>query len=144
LPLNNKPSSILVENNKKKKTTKLTKSDVNQILIYLELNENLCIRSYDSNEELRDLILSYTKAVSEYLSKQNESVLFCEKSVEKCQTKISKDGHGFIHLWKEMLENFPLVSSDQAQAICSVYPSPLLLLKVSISTLDFFYFDILI
>jgi len=130
LPTNNKSNSILVENNKKKKATKLAKSDANQILIYLELNENLCIRSYDTTEELRDIILSYTKAVSEYLSKQNETLLFSEKSVEKCQTKISKDGHGFIHLWKELLENFPLVSSDQAQAICSVYPSPLLLLKV--------------
>lgn len=55
--------------------------------------------------------------------------MFCDKSIEKSQAKVSKDGQGLINLWKDILESFPLVSSDQAQAICAHYPSPLLLKK---------------
>jgi hypothetical protein len=39
---------------------------------------------------------------------------------------------GLINLWKDVLECFPMVSCDQAQAICLAYPSPLLLKKVFI------------
>lgn len=58
-----------------------------------------------------------------------ENLLFCDKSVEKSQAKVGKEGQGLINLWKDLLESFPLVSSDQAQAICALYPSPLLLKK---------------
>nr|QNH68100.1 crossover junction endonuclease EME1 isoform x2 [Brachionus koreanus] len=113
----------------KNKKTKLNKYDLNKAVISLELEENCCIRSYDTTDELRDLILSYTKSVAEYLSKTEgaDNLIFCDKSVEKSQAKISKDGQGLINLWKDILESFPLVSSDQALAICSQYPSPLLL-----------------
>ena len=95
------------------------------------MNENVCVRSYETGEELRDLIICYTKSVAEYLIKNNssENMIFCEKQSEKSQTKI-KDGQGLIFLWKEILECFPMVSAEQAQAICAVYPSPLLLKKV--------------
>ena len=130
---------------KKKSSSKskpsVTKSDANRAIIYLELNENVCMRSFDSSEELRDLVLSYSKAVAEYLSKQDhgENVIFCDKSVEKSQTKVSKEGAGLINLWKDILESFNLVSSDQAQAICAIYPSPLLLRKVFVFFLIFLF-----
>lgn len=98
-------------------------------VLSLELEENCCIRSYETSDELGDLVLCYTKSVGEYLSKIEgaENLIFCDKSIEKSQAKVGKDGQGLINLWKDMLESFPLVSSDQAQAICSQYPSPLLL-----------------
>jgi hypothetical protein len=114
------------------KYVKLGKSDMNEIQIRLELEHVTCVRSYETVEELKDLVLSYTKSISEYLIKneQSENLLFCDKAVEKSQSKVSKDGQGLINLWKEIIETFPHVSSDQAQAICSVYPSPFLLKKV--------------
>lgn len=77
-------------------------------------------------------ILSYTKSISEYVSKTelNENLVFCDKSVEKSQTKVTKDGQGLINIWKDMIECFPMVGCDQAQAICAVYSSPLILKKV--------------
>lgn len=102
-------------------------------MLHLELHENVCIRSFETSEELRDLVLSYTKSVSEYTQKhsQAENMIFCEKSLEKSQSKVAKDGQGLINLWKDLLECFPMVSCDQAQAICLAYPSPLLLKKVN-------------
>lgn len=111
----------------------MTKSEINQVVMHFELRENVCIRSYETGDELRDLVLSYTKAVSEYAQKHTlaENMIFCDKSLEKSQNKVSKDGQGLINLWKDLLECFPLVSCDQAQAICVQYPSPLLLKKVT-------------
>ena len=112
----------------KSKKHDLSKSEINFVILHLELKENVCVRSYESGDELRDLVLSYSKSISEYDQKQSQAsgIIFCEKSSEKSQGKVSKDP---INLWKEMIECFPMVSSDQAQAICLAYPSPLLLKK---------------
>ena len=32
----------------------------------------------------------------------NENLIFCDKSIEKSQTKVSKEGHGLINLWKDL------------------------------------------
>jgi hypothetical protein len=110
-------------------TPSLSKSDINSGIIYLELNENCSIRSYETGEELKDIILSYTKSISEYAIKHDlaENMLFCE-SIEKSY-KIGKEGQGLLNLWKNFLECLPSVSCDQAQAICATYPSPYLLKK---------------
>jgi hypothetical protein len=74
----------------------LSKSEINFAIIYLELKENVCIRSFETGEELKDLVLSYSKAISEYNQKNSltSSLIFCEKSLEKSQGKVSKDGQG--------------------------------------------------
>ena len=103
---------------------KFSKTELNALVIELELNESVCVRHYETSDELRDLILSYTKAVAEYEMKQQDAnLLFCEAKGEKS----SKASDGLINVWKDMLECFPLVSSDQAQAIVANYPSPLML-----------------
>lgn len=116
----------------KSKQSNLSKSEINQAVMHFELRENVCVRSYETGEELRDLVLSYTKSVSEYAQKHAlaENMIFCDKGSEKSQSKVNKDGQGLLNLWKDLLECFPLVSCDQAQAICVQYPSPLLLKKV--------------
>lgn len=112
--------------------------DVNRVIVELELEQRVTVRSYETTSELKDLVLSYTKAVSEYASRCDsmDNMLFCEKSIEKSQTKVGKEGQGLINLWKDFIQTFPQVSSDQAQAICAVYPSPLLLKKVFYSFID--------
>ena len=112
--------------------TLITKSELHHALIELELGQAVCVRSYESVEELKDITVSYTKAIAEYAAKRDgaENLLFCDKAVEKAQARVAKDGQGMINLWKEMVETFPLVAADQAQAICSAYPSPLLLMNV--------------
>ena len=112
-------------------TSKLTRSELNECLVALELDERVCVRACETVEELKDLVVSYTKAIGEYdkHGQLAEQMLFCEKAVEKSQTRV-KDGQGLINVWKDLVETFPLVSSDQAEAICSVYPSPLMLKKV--------------
>jgi hypothetical protein len=124
--------SLLAKQTKQKQQTKLTKSDVQRCLIQLEIEENVSVRSYETVEDLKDLILSYTKSISEYTSKKDGSdlLIFCDKAVEKSQSKVGKDSHGLIQLYKDLISEFPLVSSDQAQAICSAYPAPFLLKKV--------------
>ncbi len=48
----------LVKIKKVSKTTKpvLSKSEVNSVIIYLELNHQCCIRSFEGVDELRDLV----------------------------------------------------------------------------------------
>lgn len=123
-----KPSS----KSSKSAAPRVNKSDFNELQIALEIEENVQIRSYEDATELKDLVMSFTKAIAEYTSKHSssENALFSECSVEKAQSKIGKDGQNLIHLWKELIQSFPMVSSDQAQAICAVYPSPLLLKQV--------------
>jgi hypothetical protein len=108
---------------------KVKKSDVRNFLIKLELEDKINIRSYQSVEDLKDLVFCYTKSISEYSAKKGSSddMLFCDKSVEKSVAKVSKNSIGLIGLWKDVIETFPLVSADQAESICSVYPSPFLL-----------------
>lgn len=115
----------------KTKSKKVGKQELGQAIIRLEMEHNVSVRSYETVEELKDVIMCYSKSISEYASKheQAENLLFCDKAVDKAQTKV-KDGQGLINLWKELIETFPLVSGDQAQAICSAHPSPLLLKKV--------------
>lgn len=124
----------------KQKKTKLTKSDLNDVLIALELEQNVQFRSYEGVAELKDLVLCYTKAVCEYSSRfdNHENMMFSDKSIEKSQTKIGKDGQNLINLWKDLIQTFPMVTSDQAQAICSAYPSPLLLKKVKTTSIQRF------
>ncbi len=73
--------------------------------------------------------------MSEYLAKSelNENLIFCDKGVEKSQTKAGKDGQGLINVWKDMIESLPMVGNEQAQAICGAFPSPLLMKKVRIN-----------
>ena len=115
-----------------KSATKISKSDLSEVQITLELEERVQIRSYEEASDLKELVLCYTKSISEYASKHSskEQALFSDSSIEKAQTKIGKDGQGLINLWKEMIQTLPMVSSDQAQAICALYPSPLLLKQV--------------
>ncbi len=131
-PAANSDKPSLLKNTKAKATKaatpSLSKSDLNWGVIHLELSENCSIRSYETSQELTDLILSFTKAVSEYADKHEkaENIIFCDSKGES-KSKIGKDGQGLLNLWKDMLECFPMVSCDQAQAICASYPSPFLL-----------------
>jgi len=113
----------------------LSKSEINSVIIHLELAENCCVRTYETSDELRDLILSYTKSISEYADKLEKagSVIFCESKSDS-KSKIGKDGQGLLNVWKDILECFPMVSCDQAQAICASYPSPYLLNEAYLST----------
>lgn len=111
----------------------LSKSEINSAIIHLELNENCCVRSYETSNELIDLILSYTKSVAEYADKHEkaENMIFCDGKGDS-KSKIGKDGQGLLNVWKDILECFPMVSCDQAQAICASYSSPFLLMRVII------------
>ncbi len=113
------------------KTQSLTKPELNAAIIQMELNENTCVRSYETSAELIELILSYTKAVADFADKSEkaENLMFCDGKGES-KSKIGKDGQGLLNVWKDCLECFPMVSCDQAQAICAAYPSPLLLYQV--------------
>jgi hypothetical protein len=122
---NRNPSKI------KQKSTNLTKSEINQGIIHLQLSGNVSIRSYENGEDLKELILCYSKAIGDYSMKheQASNALFCEKDIEKSNSKIGKDGQGLLNLWKDILQSLPSVANDHAQAIISKYPSPLLLKK---------------
>ncbi len=87
-------------NNKAASNSKnnLTKYEINNFIINLQLFEKVCIRSYENGEELRELVSCYTKSISEYNQKHAlaENMIFCDKT-DKSQTKVSKDGQGFFN-----------------------------------------------
>lgn len=91
-------------NNKTASNSKnnLTKSEINNLIIYLQFFENVCIRSYENGEELKELVSCYTKSISEYNQKHAlaENMIFCDKT-DKSQTKVNKDGQGFLIYMKK-------------------------------------------
>lgn len=82
------------------------------------------------------LISQYTKAIAllpSKLEKKQQSSQF-EWFIgydNKDTVKVDKDGYGLKKLWQQQLCQFPLLSLEIAEAISSIYKSPLQLIKAS-------------
>lgn len=96
-------------------------------------------RIVESPDEIALLVFQYTKAIAELPYKRDKR----EKLVEKLEwfaigdnkdtVKVDKDGFGLKRLWRQQLCQFNHSSLETAEAICSVYGSPLELFQVNFS-----------
>lgn len=93
-------------------------------------------RLIENSQDLALMICQYTKSISEIPYKlqkrRNQEGKFdwYVMGDNKNTVRVDKDGNGLKRLWQQQLCQFNLSSLEVSEAICTVYPSPIQLIKV--------------
>ncbi|XP_009987968.1 PREDICTED: crossover junction endonuclease EME1, partial [Tauraco erythrolophus] len=108
----------------------ITRKDVEDALIDLQLDKYVQVSPFESWEALGEFATMFTKAVAEAPFKRarekTEFPFYLEKGW--CGgVKVDRSGKGLFEVWKRQIQQFNRVSLEMAEAIVSAYPSPRLL-----------------
>lgn len=115
---------------------KISKKKFDESLIRIQLVHHVNSKLIENEGEMILLINQFTKSLATLpakLEKKQESSQF-EWHIgydNKDTVKVDKDGYGLKKLWQQQLCQFPLLSLEIAEAISSVYKSPLQLIQAS-------------
>ncbi|KFQ42471.1 Crossover junction endonuclease EME1, partial [Nestor notabilis] len=120
---------------RKKKAVKdsgleITRLDVEEALVDLQLCKQVQVRFFESWEELGVYATMFTKSVAEAPFKRERENMGFSFYLEKAWcggVKVDRSGKGLLEVWKRQLQQFNRVSLEMAEAIVSTYPSPQLL-----------------
>ncbi|XP_053850565.1 crossover junction endonuclease EME1 isoform X2 [Vidua macroura] len=110
----------------------LSRMDVKEALVDLQLSTQVQISIFESSEELGEYATMFTKAVAEAPYKRERENTGFPFYLEKdcCRgVKVDSSGKGLLKVWKRQIQQFNRVSSEMAEAIVSAYPSPQLLIQ---------------
>ncbi|KFU93425.1 Crossover junction endonuclease EME1, partial [Chaetura pelagica] len=110
----------------------LTRMDVEEALVDLQLSTQVPVRFFESWEELGEFVTMFTKAVAEAPFKRERENTGFSFYLEKrwCGgVRVKPSGEGLLEVWKRQLQQFNRVSREMAEAIVSAYPSPQLLIQ---------------
>ncbi|XP_048344399.1 crossover junction endonuclease EME1 [Sphaerodactylus townsendi] len=113
-------------------TPKLSRVDVEEALVGLQLHTGVQIRVLESWKEFADFAGMFTKAVAEAPFKRERdksSFSFCLDGDWIGGKKVDRSGKGLLQVWKRQLQQFNRVSLEMASAIVAKYPSPRLLVQ---------------
>uniref|UniRef100_A0A8C8R627 Essential meiotic structure-specific endonuclease 1 n=1 Tax=Pelusios castaneus TaxID=367368 RepID=A0A8C8R627_9SAUR len=108
----------------------LSRVEVEEALVDLQLHTGVQLRILEGWKELGDLAGMFTKAVAEAPFKQERektSFSFHLESEWCGGVKVDRTGKGLSQVWKRQIQQFNRVSLEMASAIVAAYPSPLLL-----------------
>ncbi|XP_034645145.1 crossover junction endonuclease EME1 isoform X1 [Trachemys scripta elegans] len=108
----------------------LSRVEVEEALVDLQLHTGVQVRLLESWKELGDFASMFTKAVAEApFKKEREKTGFSfYLESEWCRgVKVDRSGKGLSQVWKRQIQQFNRVSLEMASAIVAAYPSPLLL-----------------
>ncbi|CAF0909856.1 unnamed protein product [Didymodactylos carnosus] len=115
--------------NQKKPRLTIKQNDLENVLVQLQLLNQCVIKYVENDNDLALLVLSFTKAVSVAPQKRlkNQSPFtFHVDSMKKLKAiRIDPENSNqcLQLLWKQVLQQFPLVGIEQAQAISNQYPT---------------------
>ncbi|XP_068065666.1 crossover junction endonuclease EME1 isoform X1 [Anomalospiza imberbis] len=110
----------------------LSRMDVKEALVDLQLSTEVQISIFESSEELGEYATMFTKAVAEAPYKRERENTGFSFYLEKdcCRgVKVDSSGKGLLKVWKRQIQQFNRVSSEMAEAVVSAYPSPQLLIQ---------------
>uniref|UniRef100_A0A8C3NXW2 Essential meiotic structure-specific endonuclease 1 n=1 Tax=Cyanoderma ruficeps TaxID=181631 RepID=A0A8C3NXW2_9PASS len=110
----------------------LSRMDVKEALVDLQLSTQVQISIFESSEELGEYATMFTKAVAEAPYKRERDNTGFSFYLEKgcCGgVKVDPSGKGLLKVWKRQIQQFNRVSPEMAEAIVSAYPSPQLLIQ---------------
>ncbi|XP_059341946.1 crossover junction endonuclease EME1 [Ammospiza nelsoni] len=110
----------------------LSRMDVKEALVDLQLSTQVQISIFESSEELGEYATMFTKAVAEAPYKRERENTGFSFYLEKdcCRgVKVDPSGKGLLKVWKRQIQQFNRVSAEMAEAIVSAYPSPQLLIQ---------------
>ncbi|KFQ54038.1 Crossover junction endonuclease EME1, partial [Pelecanus crispus] len=108
----------------------ITRMDVEEALVDLQLCKQVQVSFFESWEELGEFATMFTKAVAEAPYKREREKMEFPFYLEKgsCRgVKVDRSGKGLLEVWKRQIQQFNRVSLEMAEAIVSAYPSPQLL-----------------
>ncbi|XP_064032743.1 crossover junction endonuclease EME1-like [Pogoniulus pusillus] len=108
----------------------ITRMDVEEALVDLQLNKQVQVTFFESWEELGEFAAMFTKAVAEAPFKRERAKTGFSFYLEKSWcggVKVDPSGKGLLEVWKRQIQQFNRVSLEMAEAIVSAYPSPQLL-----------------
>ncbi|CAM4555914.1 unnamed protein product [Lepidochelys kempii] len=108
----------------------LSRVEVEEALVDLQLHTGVQVRILESWKELGDFASMFTKAVAEAPFKQEREKTGFSFYLESewCRgVKVDRSGKGLSQVWKRQIQQFNRVSLEMASAIVAAYPSPLLL-----------------
>ncbi|KAM9281759.1 crossover junction endonuclease EME1 [Morus bassanus] len=108
----------------------ITRMDVEEALVDLQLDKQVQVSFFESWEELGEFATMFTKAVAEAPFKREREKTGFSFYLEKgwCGgVKVDHSGKGLLEVWKRQIQQFNRVSLEMAEAIVSAYPSPQLL-----------------
>lgn len=92
-------------------------------------------RLIENAQDLGLMVYQYTKSISEIPYKlqkresQENKFDWYVMGDNKNTVRVDKDGNGLKRLWQQQLCQFNLSSLETSEAICTVYPSPMQLIK---------------
>ncbi|XP_063265230.1 crossover junction endonuclease EME1 [Prinia subflava] len=110
----------------------LSRMDVKEALVDLQLSTQVQVSIFESSEELGEYATMFTKAVAEAPYKrerENTGFSFYMEKGSCGGVKVDPSGKGLLKVWKRQIQQFNRVSSEMAEAIVSAYPSPQLLIQ---------------
>ncbi|XP_067164590.1 crossover junction endonuclease EME1 [Apteryx mantelli] len=108
----------------------VSRLDVEDALVDLQLQTQVQVRLAESWEELGEFVSMFTKAVAEapYKREREKTGFSFYLENEWCRgVKVDPSGKGLLEVWKRQIQQFNRVSLEMAEAIVSAYPSPQLL-----------------
>ncbi|XP_038227133.1 crossover junction endonuclease EME1 isoform X2 [Dermochelys coriacea] len=108
----------------------LSRVEVEEALVDLQLHTGVQVRILESWKELGDFASMFTKAVAEAPFKQEREKTGFSFYLESewCRgVKVDRSGKGLSQVWRRQIQQFNRVSLEMASAIVAAYPSPLLL-----------------
>ncbi|XP_077184034.1 structure-specific endonuclease subunit EME1 [Paroedura picta] len=123
------------QRNRKKKalpTAELSRVDVEEALVGLQLPTGVQVRILESWKEFADFAGMFTKAVAEAPFKRERDTpcfSFCLEGDWIGGAKVDCSGKGLLQVWKRQFQQFNRVSLEMANAIVARYPSPQLLVQ---------------
>ncbi|XP_060825417.1 crossover junction endonuclease EME1 isoform X2 [Bombus pascuorum] len=111
---------------------------LNEIQIITDCSSRLI----NNSQDLALMIYQYTKAIAEIPHKLEKNKNLTNKfdwyvmGDNRNTVKVDKNGNGLKRLWQQQLCQFNLSSLEIAEAICSVYPSPVHLIEAYMNCTD--------
>ncbi|TGZ38067.1 crossover junction endonuclease EME1 isoform X1 [Temnothorax longispinosus] len=113
----------------------ISRQQLEMCLTEIQIVDSCSSRLIESAQDLALMVCQYTKSISEIPYKlqkgKNEEGKFdwYVAGDNKNTVRVDKDGNGLKRLWQQQLCQFNLSSLETSEAICTVYPSPMQLIK---------------
>ncbi|KAL3280354.1 hypothetical protein HHI36_017843 [Cryptolaemus montrouzieri] len=113
----------------------VSRRTVEYALTEIQLLYSISHRMVETKSDMALLVFQLSKSIAQVpykLDKQEKfmqhSKWFMSEDNKNC-IRVDKNGNGLSRLWKQMITTFPMASLETAEAISSIYNSPLSLIR---------------
>lgn len=116
----------------------ISRQQLEMCLAEIQIVAKCSSRLIESAQDLALMVCQYTKSISEIPYKlqkrgsQEGKFDWYVMGDNKNTVRVDKDGNGLKRLWQQQLCQFNLSSLETSEAICTKYPGPMQLIKVSL------------